>query len=88
MLLTILFWIVFGGIAGWIATIIAGQNNRVNGWMNILVGIVGAVLGGLVFRLFGGTGVTGFNFYSFLVAIVGSILLLWLVNLFRPGRAV
>jgi len=76
MLLTVIFWIVFGAIAGFIASALAGEGDRVNGWMNVVVGIVGAIVGGLVMNLLGGAGVTGFNLYSFLVAIGGAVVFL------------
>jgi uncharacterized membrane protein YeaQ/YmgE (transglycosylase-associated protein family) len=50
---------------------------------NIIVGIVGAFIGGFVFSLLGGEGVTGFNIYSFLVALVGAVILLGVIKLFR-----
>lgn len=83
MLLTILTWIILGAIAGWIGSMLVGQNARVNGAMNVIVGILGAILGGVIFRAFGGSGVTGLNFYSFLVAIIGSVALLLIVNAVR-----
>lgn len=82
MIANLIFWVIFGAIAGFIASMITGDDPRVNGLMNVVVGIVGAVLGGLVMSLFGGPGVTGFNIYSFLVAIGGAILLLWVVRAF------
>ena len=69
-------WIIFGAIAGWIASIIAGTNQQQGAIGNILVGIAGAIIGGFVARSLGGTGVTGFNLMSFIVAIGGAILLL------------
>ena len=50
---------------------------------NIVVGIVGAFIGGLLMNMFGASGVTGFNLYSILVAVVGSVVLLWLYRMFR-----
>jgi len=44
------------------------------------------LIGGFVFSLLGGQGITGFNIWSFIVAVVGSIILLWIVSLFRGGR--
>lgn len=79
----ILAWILLGGVAGWLASIIIGTDASQGIIANIIVGIVGALLGGFVFNLFGGAGVTGFNFYSLFVAIIGSALLLWLVKLVR-----
>jgi uncharacterized membrane protein YeaQ/YmgE (transglycosylase-associated protein family) len=51
--------------------------------LNIVIGIVGAFLGGFAFNFFGGEGVTGFNFYSLFVAVIGAVILLAVVSLFR-----
>ena len=77
----IISWIVLGGIAGWLASIITGRNNRMGCIANIIAGVVGAAVGGWVFSLFGGTGVTGFNLPSLLVAFVGAVIVLAVVNL-------
>jgi len=79
--MSILGWIVLGAFAGWLASVITSRNNQM-GWLaNVVVGIIGAGLGGTIFHLFGGTGVTGFNLSSLGVALVGSIVLLIIVNL-------
>lgn len=57
-----------------------GRNERQGCIMNIVIGIVGAFLGGIIFSLVGGHGVTGFNFYSFIVAVIGAVVLLAIVN--------
>jgi uncharacterized membrane protein YeaQ/YmgE (transglycosylase-associated protein family) len=69
-------WLVLGGLAGWLASIIKGTNARMGLMGNLVTGIVGALLGGWLFRLAGGAGVTGFNLYSLLVATAGAVLLL------------
>lgn len=74
----IIGWIVLGGIAGWIASMIAGTNAQQGVFGNIVVGIIGAILGGFVLGLFGIDGVTGFNLYSLLVALLGAVIALWL----------
>jgi uncharacterized membrane protein YeaQ/YmgE (transglycosylase-associated protein family) len=79
----ILLWIVFGALAGWIASMIMGTNASQGALMNIVVGIVGAVLGGWIMSLFGQGGVSGFNLYSFIVALLGACLLIGLVRAFR-----
>lgn len=79
----ILAWIVFGGLAGWLASWILDE--RRGCLLNIGVGIVGALIGGFVFSRLGGVGITGFNFWSFVVAVVGSALLLVAMRLLR-GR--
>jgi uncharacterized membrane protein YeaQ/YmgE (transglycosylase-associated protein family) len=76
-----LYWVVLGGIAGWIASIITKRNDRMGCITNILAGIVGAAVGGWLFGLFGGAGVTGFNLYSLLVAVVGAVVVLAVLNL-------
>lgn len=68
----IIAWIVFGALAGWIASMIMGTDARQGAFANIVVGIVGAFLGGMIMGLFGKTGVTGFNLYSAIVAIIGA----------------
>jgi uncharacterized membrane protein YeaQ/YmgE (transglycosylase-associated protein family) len=83
--LGILSWIIFGALAGWIASIITGRNERQGCLMNIIVGVIGASLGGWIMSLFGGSGVTGFNLTSFLVAVLGAVVLLAIVN-FIFGR--
>jgi len=77
----IISWIVLGGIAGWLASIIMKRNDRMGCITNILAGILGAAVGGWVFSLFGGQGVTGFNLPSLLVAFVGAVIVLAVVNL-------
>ena len=75
MVMGVLGWIVLGLIAGFIASKLV--NNRGEGLsFDVLVGIVGAVIGGWLFNAAGATGVTGFNVWSLLVAVVGAVVLL------------
>jgi uncharacterized membrane protein YeaQ/YmgE (transglycosylase-associated protein family) len=83
MLWTIISWVIIGGLAGWIASMLTGTDARVNGWMNIVVGIIGAFIGGLVLQLLGVNTSTGFNLGSLLTAILGAVVLLSLVRAFR-----
>jgi uncharacterized membrane protein YeaQ/YmgE (transglycosylase-associated protein family) len=62
-----ILWIIFGAIAGWIASIIMGRNAQMGALANIVVGIVGAIIGGWLMTAFGGQGVTGFNLVSLIV---------------------
>ena len=78
-----LVWIIFGALAGWIASMVMGKNKQMGALANIVVGIIGAWLGSWVFGLFGAAGVTGFNLQSIVVAIVGAVVLLFVVGLFR-----
>lgn len=86
MLWTIITWIVLGALAGWVASIITGTSARVNGMMNIVVGIIGAFIGGLVLQLLGASTTAGFNMASLLTAILGAVILLSLVRAFRRDR--
>jgi uncharacterized membrane protein YeaQ/YmgE (transglycosylase-associated protein family) len=76
-------WIILGALAGWIASMIMGTNERQGCFLNIVVGIIGAFIGGFVMSFFGGTGVTGLNIPSILVAIIGAVILLWIVKALR-----
>jgi uncharacterized membrane protein YeaQ/YmgE (transglycosylase-associated protein family) len=80
----LLSWIIVGGLAGWIASMIMGTNERQGCLMNIIVGVIGAGIGGFITtRFFGGQGVTGLNIPSILVAIIGAVILLWIVKALR-----
>ncbi len=72
----IIAWIVLGGIAGWLASMIAGTDAQQGIFGNIIVGIIGAFLGGFILSLFGIDGVTGFNIWSMIVAIFGAVVAL------------
>jgi len=76
----IIGWLIIGALAGWIASMMTGNDKKMGAGANILVGIVGGFLGGLIMNLIGGSGITGFNLWSLLVAVIGSVVLLWIVN--------
>ncbi|MEK7635209.1 MAG: GlsB/YeaQ/YmgE family stress response membrane protein [Patescibacteria group bacterium] len=79
----IILWIIFGALVGWIASIIMKTNAEQGAVLNIIVGIVGAVLGGWLMSFFGESGVSGFNLYSFLVALLGAMALIFVVKVLR-----
>ena len=72
-----------GGIIGWLASIIMRTDAQQGILLNIVVGIVGAFIGGLIFS--GGNINNGLTLYSFLVSLLGAVVLLAIVNLFRRG---
>ena len=78
----ILGWIVLGGLAGWLASVLTNEPRR-GCLTNIVLGVVGAVVGGLVFTFIGGAPVTGFNLWSLFVATAGAVIV---IVLFRIGR--
>ena len=84
--MSIFSWIILGLIAGFIASRLV--NHRGEGVvLDMLLGIVGAVVGGWIFRLFGASGVTHFGIYSLIVAIVGAIVVLFVYHAIRRGVA-
>lgn len=76
----IISWIIIGALAGWIASMLTGRNEKMGAFANIAVGIIGGFIGGFVMSIIGGQGVTGFNLWSLLVSILGSVILLAIVN--------
>jgi len=79
----ILAWLVFGGLAGWVASMIMKKNNSMGILANIVVGIVGAFVGGFLMDLIGQESMMTFNLKSFLVAVAGSVILLAIINLIK-----
>ena len=75
----ILSWVILGLIAGFIGSKIVDRQGQ-GFWLDIALGIVGALVGGFLFDQFGASGVTGFNLYSLLVAIAGSVVVLLIYN--------
>jgi uncharacterized membrane protein YeaQ/YmgE (transglycosylase-associated protein family) len=80
--MTFVTWILLGLIAGFIGSKLINKTGE-GFFLDILLGIVGAVAGGWVFQFFGFAGVTGFNVYSLVVAVVGSMLVLIVYHIFR-----
>ena len=80
----IIIWLVIGGIVGWLASLVMRTDAQQGILLNIVVGIVGAFLAGLIFS--GGSINEDINITSFIVSLIGAIVLLAIVNLFRRGR--
>lgn len=83
--MSIIAWIILGLIAGYIGSRIVDKEGK-GLWLNMALGIVGAIVGGVIFSAFGGTGVSGVNFYSLIVAVIGSVVVLWVYNAFSGRR--
>lgn len=81
-----LLWILFGGIVGWIASMVMGTDAQQGIVLNIIVGIGGAVLGGWLMDFFGAEVASGFNLYSMVVAVIGAVVLLAIVRALRNVR--
>jgi uncharacterized membrane protein YeaQ/YmgE (transglycosylase-associated protein family) len=82
MITDLLAWLVLGLIAGFIGSKIVNKTGE-GVLMDIVIGIIGSVVGGWVFGLFGKQGVTGLNFPSLVVAVIGSILFLLIYRAIR-----
>ncbi len=74
----IITWIVVGGLAGWVASMITKTDASQGIIGNIVAGVIGAFVGGFLVGLIGGEGFTGFNLWSFLVALVGAVVVLFI----------
>ena len=79
-------WIILGLIAGFIGSKIVDSEGQ-GFWLNIALGIIGALVGGFLFSFFGSSGVTGLNVWSMIVAIVGSVVVLLVYNAVTGRRS-
>lgn len=75
--MSILVWIIVGFVAGWLASIVMKTDSSQGMAMDIVFGIIGAFVGGLVMNVLGQSGVSGLNLYSIMVATVGAIITIW-----------
>jgi uncharacterized membrane protein YeaQ/YmgE (transglycosylase-associated protein family) len=90
MILNIILWVLFGALAGWIASMIMRTNEEQGALGNIIIGIVGAIIGGWLARELTGNDVTGFNLTSLIIAIIGAVVLIAVLRLFgvMGGRGI
>lgn len=82
----IISWIILGVIAGFIGSKIVNKSGQ-GFLMDIVLGIVRAIVGGVIFSAFGATGVTGLNIYSLIVAVIGAVVVLWGYHAISGRRA-
>jgi uncharacterized membrane protein YeaQ/YmgE (transglycosylase-associated protein family) len=85
--MSIVSWVLLGLIAGFIGSKLVNSQGQ-GLWLDIVLGIVGAIVGGFLFSIFGAEGITGFNIYSMIVAIVGSVVVLWIYHALAGRRRV
>ena len=85
--MSIIGWIILGLIAGFIGSKIVNKTGS-GVIMDIVLGIIGAIVGGFIFAEFGAQGITGFNLYSMLVAIIGAIIVLVIYHMIVGRRSV
>ncbi len=85
--MSIIGWLILGLISGFIASKIVNDTGQ-GLLLNIVLGVVGAIVGGFIFSSFGGAPVTGFNLYSMFVSVIGAIVVLFLYHLIAGRRSV
>ncbi|KAB8141975.1 GlsB/YeaQ/YmgE family stress response membrane protein [Chloroflexia bacterium SDU3-3] len=85
-----ILWLLFGALVGWLASLVMRTDAQQGAILNIVVGIVGAFLGGLLFSFLPGSNVNlndgNFSLWSLFVSFIGAVVLLGIVNLFNRGR--
>ena len=79
-------WIVIGGLAGWIGSKIQNRDAQMGIGLNIVVGIIGGLLGGWLLSVFGVDVAGGGMFFSFLTCLLGAVILLWIINMVTSKR--
>lgn len=88
-MINFIIWLVFGALVGWLASIVMRTDAQQGALLNIVVGIVGAFLGGFIFSMLGFNGMNindgTFNLPSLIVSFIGAVVLLGIVNMFRRG---
>ncbi len=85
----VIAWIIMGALVGWIASMIMKTNAKQGGFANIMVGIIGAFVGGFIMHLFGGSGANAadaFSWQSFFVSLLGAVVVLFIYRLLTRGH--
>jgi uncharacterized membrane protein YeaQ/YmgE (transglycosylase-associated protein family) len=82
----IILWIAFGALIGWIASIITKNNSRMGAGGNIIVGLLGALIGGFIAQLIGLGSYSQFSLGGLLIALAGAVVLLLIINFFRRSK--
>lgn len=85
--MSIIAWIILGLIAGFIGSKLVNKTGE-GLILDLVLGIVGAVVGGFIFNMFGATGVTGLNIYSLIVAVIGAVVVLFIYHAVVGRRAI
>ncbi len=79
----IILWIIFGALAGWIASVLMASDANQGTMKDIILGVVGAVVGGYLMGLAGQPGISGFNLYSLVVAVLGAVVVIFIGRMIK-----
>ncbi len=79
----IILWIILGAVAGWIASMFMGTDHNQGTLTDIIMGIIGSMVGGFLMGLLGQPGVTGFNLYSLMVSVIGAVVVIFIARKLR-----
>ena len=79
----IILWIIFGAIAGWIASVVMKTDSSQGTIADVVLGIIGAVVGGFLMGLVGKSGVNGFDLYSLVVAVIGAVVVIYVGRMIK-----
>ena len=79
----VIAWLVLGALSGWLANRLMGKNISTGLLDNIIIGIIGAFIGGFIFNFLGSETIIAFNLHSIFVSVVGTCILLWIINKIR-----
>ena len=84
--MNIILWIIFGAIAGWAASVIMKTDSNQGTMIDIIMGVIGAVVGGFLMGLVGQSGVNGFNLYSLGIAVIGAITVIYIGRMLKIAK--
>jgi len=82
-MINFLVWLVFGALAGWLASVLTGKNRKINGFANIVIGILGAFIGAGILNTLGYDVPEGMSILGFLVAVGGAVVLIIAMGMIR-----
>ena len=82
----LILWILFGALIGWLASIITKRNSRMGAVANIIVGLLGSIIGGFIAQLLGLGSYSEFSLGGALISLAGAVVILLIVNMFTKGK--
>lgn len=84
--MNILLWLLFGGVVGWVASMLTRDNNKMGILANIIIGLIGSVIGGVISSFVGWGSISVFSWSGSILSILGAVILLTIINLINKKR--